>query len=215
MKSFLPLALFLSAATISHVQAVAAEPTYKCGFLGPNGSREKCPAGYYCPAGPTPSTPIVAVQCPAGFYCPKSTCVPVACDCGYKCPAGSPKQIKCQSPFYCPGMQNANMTLCPIGYSCGVPGMCEPTPCCPGTFVTCPGKKTCDPCPKGRYCPTATQSVLCPEGSYCPIGASAPTQCPAGQYCPLGSAKPKVCPPGKTSPAGCRSASQCHKAGDD
>ena len=201
--------LLLATTILSLAESVAVSPTYLCGFTGPAGSRQKCPAGYYCPAGPTPSTPIVPVQCPAGSYCPKGTCQPLLCNCGYKCPAGSAKEIKCQPPFYCPGMGNYNMTLCPIGYSCGEAAMCAPTACCPGTYVTCAGKKSCDQCPAGRYCPTATQSVLCPEGSYCPIGASAPMQCPENQYCPLGSAKPKSCPPRKTSPAGCKSASEC------
>lgn len=184
---------------------------YRCGFTGISGSptEQRCSPGYYCPAGPTASTPIVPVECPAGFYCPRGTCTPIPCNCGNKCPAGSPKQIKCRPPFYCPGMQNSNMTLCPIGYSCGEPAMCAPMACSPGTYVTCPGKKTCDLCPKGRYCPTATQSVLCPEGSYCPKGVSAPTQCPANQYCPLGSPKPRSCPPGKRSAAGSKSVREC------
>ena len=209
MQSFLSITLALAATILSLVESVAVTSTYQCGSIGPAASRQKCPAGYYCPAGATPSTPIVAVQCPAGSYCPRGTCTPLLCDCGYKCPAGSAAAIKCQPPFYCPGQGNANMTLCPISYSCGVPAMCAPTACCPGTYVTCAGKKACDLCPAGRYCPIATQSLLCPEGSYCPIGASAPMQCPANQYCPLGSAKPISCPPRKTSPAGSKAVSEC------
>ena len=203
--------LILAVTTMTVVDSVAnvGNAVYKCGRLGPVGSDTKCPAGYFCPAGDSPSTPIVAVKCPAGFYCPAGTCTPVACNCGNKCPAGSAQQTKCRPPFYCPGKNNDNMTLCPIGYSCGEVAMCAPTACCPGTYVTCAGKKSCDACPAGRYCPTATSTVLCPAGSYCPIGASAPTQCPANMYCPLGSAKPKSCPPRKNSEPGCKSVEQC------
>ena len=57
--------------------------------------------------------------------------------------------------------------------------MCAATQCPPGTFVSCAGKKSCDPCPAGRYCPVPTSSFLCPAGSYCPAGATAPADCPA------------------------------------
>jgi len=184
---------------------------YSCGHTGPDGSptQKDCPAGFYCPAGSTPSTPIVPVSCPAGSRCPKGSCLPAGCDCGYKCPAGSAGQIKCQPPFYCPGKNNTKMTLCPIGSMCDQPGMCAPTPCPPGSYVSCAGKKSCDPCPAGRFCSSTTSSVLCPAGSYCPIGATAPTQCPAGRYCPLGSAQPKDCAQGTTSAAGAASAKEC------
>ena len=210
MQYFIFVALALTTATLSLVESVARPPTYQCGFLGAVGSRrQRCPAGYYCPAGATPSTPIVAVKCPAGSYCPRGRCTPLLCECRHKCPAGSSKQIECQPPFYCPGTGNANMTLCPIGFSCGEPAMCAPTVCSPGTFVTCAGKVSCDLCSAGRYCPTPTSTTLCPAGSYCPKGASAPTQCPENQYCPLGSAQPISCPASKSSPAGCTAATEC------
>ena len=200
----------------TQVQIVTVEincscTNYSCGRLGPNGSptQTECPAGHYCPSGPTPSTPIVPLPCPAGYYCPPGSCNATACPCGYKCPAGSSEPIQCQPPYYCPGTRNSNMTLCPIGYMCDQPGMCSPTVCPNGTFVTCSGKTWCSPCSAGRYCPSPTMSVLCPAGSYCPSGSSAPTQCPASHYCPLGSATPKNCSSGQTSAAGSKSTSQC------
>jgi len=205
----LTLVLAVSALAIVDCVATVGNDVYKCGRLGPLGSDKSCPAGYFCPAGATPSTPIVPVKCPAGSYCPAGTCTPVACGCGHKCPAGSFQQTKCRPPFYCSGMNNANMTLCPIGFSCGEVAMCEPKACFPGSYVSCAGKKSCDLCSPGRYCPTATSTILCPAGSYCPLGASAPTQCPANQYCPLGSAKPRSCPPRKSSDPGCKSVDQC------
>jgi len=192
-------------------QCACPQTTYSCGRTGPDGSpaQKDCQAGFYCPAGSTASTPIVPVSCPAGFHCPRGSCSPLECECGHKCPAGSSEQIECQPPFYCPGKGNANMTLCPAGSMCDQPRMCAPTPCPPGTYVSCAGKKSCDACPAGRYCSTAASSVLCPAGSYCPRGASAPAQCPASRFCPVGSARPKDCPAGTTSAAGSASAQQC------
>lgn len=193
-----------------------AVPTYTCGFYVPPStvSEVPCKAGYYCPAGLTPSTPIVPVKCPAGFYCDPGTCTPEPCKCGYKCPAGSAQPTQCQPPFYCPDPKATNQTICPIGYKCDKPGMCNATVCPLGTYVSCAGKISCDACPAGRYCPEVTQSVLCREGYYCPPGSSAPTVCPAGSYCPLGSSAPVACPNGMSSEAGCKSKSKC-KTTDD
>ena len=185
-------------------------PVFVCGFYGTE--QLSCPAGFYCPSGATPSTPIQKVKCPAGSSCGPGVCAPTPCPCGFKCPAGSSAPTECQPPFYCPNTSSVTMTLCPIGFKCDVPGMCQPTPCPPGTFVTCAGKKSCDACAAGRYCPTPTSSVLCPAGSFCPEGSSAPALCPALSYCPLGSAQPLACPPGTTSDAGARKRSQCTPA---
>ena len=188
---------------------------YTCGYYVPPGFpqspayEQPCRSGYYCPLGPTPSTPIVPVKCPGGYYCGRGTCTPLNCTCGFKCPAGSSAPIECQPPYYCPNQLATSQTLCPIGYKCDQPGLCAPTPCPPGTFVTCAGKVSCDACAKGRYCPTVTTTVLCPAGYYCPGGVSAPTPCTANHYCHLGSAEPIHCPDGKTSPAGSSSKSQC------
>jgi hypothetical protein len=193
-----------------------SRPTYTCGFYLPTSTRREAPcrSRYYCPSGPTPSTPIVPVICPAGYHCPEATCTPIPCPCGTKCPEGSPAPITCQPPFYCPDPLASNQTLCPIGYKCDKPAMCNATACPPGTFVTCAGKVTCDACPAGRYCPVPTSSILCPAGYYCPIDSSAPALCPAGRYCPLGSAEPAPCPPPTTSPAGSTSSLQCVRAAE-
>ena len=84
---------------------------------------------------------------------------------------------------------------------CDKPAMCVPTKCVPGTYVSCAGKKSCDACPKGRYCPTPMTTVLCPAGSYCPEGTSAPTPCPADKHCPRGSSV-LYCPAGQHREAG-------------
>ena len=190
----------------------SAPPVFTCGyFVPPLGISEvPCPPGFYCPSGPSPSTPIVPVKCPGGYVCAGlGTCNPVPCPCGFKCPEGSAEQIECQPPYYCPHALATSQTVCPIGFKCDKPGLCNATACPPGTHVTCAGKRTCDPCDKGRYCPNATTSTLCPKGYYCPLGSSAPTLCPAKAYCPLGSEEPKWCPTGTSSPPGSDSKSQC------
>ena len=196
--------------------STTTQPTYTCGFYIPHQERrsdgiqeQPCKPGYYCPLGPTPSTPIVPLKCPGGYVCGPGTCTPVPCPCGYKCPEGSATKIKCQPPFYCPNALATSQTVCPIGFKCDKPGLCNATACQPGTFVSCAGKQSCDQCPKGRYCPTATSSVLCPKGFFCPQGSSAPKQCPAAAYCPLGSEHPSPCPEGKSSSPGSHSESQC------
>jgi hypothetical protein len=165
-----------------------ADGTPKCQYKpnGPNSIGKECRAGYYCPNN------VVAIRCPAGYFCPPGSCSPLACSCGHKCPRGSVVQITCRPPFYCPGTRNYNQTLCPIASKCDRPAMCTPTPCSPGTFVTCPGKITCDCCSAGRYCPTPTTSLICPEGSYCPACSGSPKPCPQDLVCRLGSSAPQV-----------------------
>ena len=190
---------------------MCAPITYKCGNYSTESPpyQKPCRSGYYCPPGATPNTPITPVKCPGGYYCGAGTCNPLPCPCGYKCPAGSSAPIASQPPYYIPHNRSTGQTLCPIGYKCSRPALCNATLCLNGTYVTCAGKKTCDPCPAGRYCPTPTRSVLCPAGSYCAGGASAPTPCQANNYCPLGSSKSVACPLGKISPAGSKSKYQC------
>ena len=188
---------------------------FKCGFYLPHGFpqlasyEQPCRSGYYCPAGATPLTPISPIKCPAGYYCGKETCHPVPCSCGYKCPAGSSAPIASQPPYYIPNQLATNQTLCPIGHKCDQPAMCNATACANGTYVSCAGKKTCDPCPAGRYCPTVTKSVLCPAGSFCAAGVAWPTKCPANHFCPLGSSGPIACKAGATSGEGSKSVHSC------
>ena len=188
---------------------------FKCGFYLPHGFpvlysyEQPCRSGYYCPSGNTSLTPINPIKCPAGYYCGKEACHPSPCDCGYKCPAGSSAPIASQPPYYIPQPLATSQTLCPIGYKCDQPALCNATKCPNGTYVSCAGKKSCDPCPAGRYCPIVTKSVLCPAGYYCAAGSHAPKQCPANYYCPLGSSWTTACPGGKKSAPGAKSARAC------
>jgi hypothetical protein len=189
MASFNTALLLLAAASLSAVDAWNCA----CGFYCPDPVKKfraplVCPAGSFCKRSGYNATSF-PTPCPAGSFCPKGSCAPSDCPCGYKCPPKSPDMIQCQPPFYCPGTKNSAQTLCPIGAKCDEPGMCEIKKCPPGTFVSCAGKKTCDLCPKGRFCATPTSSVLCPAGFFCPEGSSAPTPCPADKSCPLGSHK--------------------------
>ena len=188
---------------------------YKCGFYVPPNYpvspsyQQACRSGYYCPAGATPYTPIVPKKCPPGHYCGQKTCTPIECSCGYKCPAGSSAPIASEPPFYIPERGAVNQTVCPIGYKCDQRAMCNATRCPNGTYVSCAGKKSCDPCPAGRYCPVVTKSVLCPAGYSCGPGSSSPTRCPSNYYCPLGSSKAVACPGQKKSGPGAKSSASC------
>ena len=184
------LALLLIGASIY----VADAWNCQCGTYCPDPVKKfrspvACPAGSYCPKSKYNATSF-PVACPAGKFCPKGSCAPSACPCGSKCPAKSSAPTLCQPPFYCPKQNSSSMTLCPIGYMCDKPGMCEPSKCEPGTFVTCVGKVSCDACPKGRFCPTVTTSTLCPAGFFCPGSSPEPIPCPPNKRCPLGSHKP-------------------------
>ena len=198
-----------------HLKVSTTPTSYLCGYYVPANltqspsNQKPCRAGYYCPVGPKPLTPIVPVRCPPGYFCGVGTCTPSPCQCGHKCPAGSSAPIASQPPYYIPNKLAINQTLCPVGFMCSVPGLCAPIPCPLGTYVSCAGKKSCDPCPKGRYCPLVTSSLLCPAGSFCAGGASAPTMCPAGHFCPLGASAALSCPARTTSPPGAKSKSQC------
>ena len=190
MTSIQSAVLLLAAASLSVVDAWYCD----CGKYCPDPVKKFrapviCPAGSYCQKSAYNATSH-PTPCPAGSYCPEGACSPIDCPCGYKCPPKSPAPIECQSPFYCPGTKNSAQTLCPIGYKCDTPGMCEAIKCLPGTYVSCAGKKSCDACPKGRFCATPTSSVLCPAGFFCPEGSSAPQPCPVGKACPLGSYTP-------------------------
>ena len=201
MPSYSATILLFAAASLSVADAWYCE----CGTYCPDPVKKfrapvACPAGSFCKKSKYNATSAPS-PCPAGFFCPKSSCTPTPCPCGFKCPAKSSAPIQCQSPFYCPSTKSTAQTLCPIGYMCDKPGMCEATKCAPGTYVSCAGKKSCDTCPKGRYCPTVTTTVLCPAGSYCPEGSSAPTPCPADKHCPRGSSA-LYCPAGQHREAG-------------
>ena len=94
-----------------------------------------------------------------------------------------------------PGTRNSAQTLCPIRHMYDQPGMCEPVKCPPGTFVSCAGKKSCDPCPKGRYCSTATSLVVCPGVSSARRGRLRRIRArpvPGARRCPSGSQHPAI-----------------------
>jgi len=180
--------LFL-AASLSVADAWYCE----CGTYCPDAVKKfraplPCPAGSYCTRSAYNATSFPK-PCPAGNVCPRGSCLPLPCPCGYKCPAKTTAAIICQPPFYCPKQNSTTQTLCPIGSKCDLPGMCVPTACEPGTYVSCAGKKSCDPCPKGRFCATPTSSVLCPAGFFCPAASSQPIPCPPNKSCPAGSWK--------------------------
>ena len=180
------LIITLMSILITGFPIVNSEGSLKCQYQpsGPNSVATTCPARYFC------TNISTAILCPAGYYCPSGSCNPIPCECGHKCPPGGMAQIACQPPYYCPGIKNVNQTLCPIGFKCDQSAMCTPAPCAPGTYVSCAGKRSCPCCSPGRYCPTATTSLICPQGSYCPPCSFSPKPCPKGKVCHLGASAP-------------------------
>jgi hypothetical protein len=175
----------------------------------------QCTAGYYCEAGSTIPTAIVAdkghytlagassqTPCAKGTYNPlpgQSTCVP--CRIGYYCDElGMSENIKdCITGHYCP-QGTTDPVRCPIGtYNDLING---------GSLAAC---KDCLP---GKYCNAEGLSAVagtCAAGYFCKIKSkleaaeTADTDgnfgpCPVGHYCPAGTAEPIKCPPGTYNP---------------
>ena len=184
--------LFLAVlAIVSSVDGVTVNVPVFCNYTNSNGVSMRCPIGYACNITQLEGQ---AIKCNATQSCGGGTCTPELCPCGFKCPNGV--AIVCQPPYYCPNEGSTAQTVCPIGFKCDQPKMCAPVHCPSGTYVSCPGKQSCDSCPAGRFCPNVTTSILCPAGYSCIGGVSAPTRCQAGRFCHIGSSAPKPCPPG-------------------
>ena len=103
------------------------------------------------------------------------TCVP--CPASYYCSSGSP--ILCPAGSYCP-LSSINAPLCPKGTFSNA-GAASCTACPAGFFASASGSTSCQQCPGGHFCPSATSSwahLNCGRGNYCPDGSGAPTPCP-------------------------------------
>lgn len=93
--------------------------------------------------------------------------------------------------------------VCPLGWYCPYynasdtstyPVQCAPTNEC---LINRLEAKFCDPqgkyeptlCPKGYYCPTATQLIKCPANHFCPLGQYKPQECGMLSTCDAGAEK--------------------------
>jgi len=138
---------------------------------GSLGKCEACGKGSFCPEGTLHDGGLALGSarinlCPAGYFCPEPT-LAFLCPPGYFCPLGSHK------PFSCDGIALSNVAMagnyCPIGSDMPF-GLC----------------------PKGWYCPDASQAFRCPEGHYCEVQSLEPKPCASFSSCPEGSRRPGI-----------------------
>mmetsp|Transcript_60670 Transcript_60670/g.70354 ORF Transcript_60670/g.70354 Transcript_60670/m.70354 type:complete len:757 (-) Transcript_60670:522-2792(-) len=96
--------------------------------------------------------------------------------------------VMCPRGFHCPGFNASDPATYPV--------YCPPSPDCQTQRLQgmlCDNSMgTYEPwiCPKGKYCPDASQILECPSEYYCPLGQAAPLPCPAGSTCSAGSESP-------------------------
>eukprot|EP00501_MAST-03F_sp_TOSAG23-6_P001115 GSMAST32.ASY1.ANO1.1158.1 assembled CDS len=128
-------------------------------------------------------------RCPSGYYCPAGTINPTAnASCGhvsFYCPAGSESPNNSQPGYYTVGgtpITRHAQRICPMGYWCntGVKQLCSA-----GYFGSSEGLST-------KQC-----SGICPAGYFCywcGRGSTSPTENSCGSanvYCPKGSGSPQ------------------------
>ena len=164
---------------------------------------ERCPAGYFCRAGTTTSTPssdpTSPQQCSAGFYCVSGVyqnvsvsgdiLTPQPCTPGAYCLAGSDSPTGtgiCPAGTYCPEGSVSPSYTAPGTYtpSSGFPLSLS---CSPGRYMPSSNASTCLSCPPGRYCTASglTEGILCPPGTYRSASDSITVgclSCPEGTY---------------------------------
>ncbi len=196
-----------------------------------------CTAGYVCDEVNMTSTN--GKECPPGFYCPTGTIIPRPCPVGsYSFTTARPEAANCTlcpAGMYC---NQENLTIpgvgkCFQGYFCNR-GATGPAPNGTVTLLGGGGWSGSGPCPKGHYCPNATQAPIacdpgtynpllgqdsavacidCPTGSYCGTsGLGQPSNvCQAGYYCGVGAitATANTCPLGKMCPPGSATPQNC------
>ncbi|KAK1944623.1 hypothetical protein P3T76_004535 [Phytophthora citrophthora] len=180
----------------------------------------RCPGGTFGVV-PGLTSPLCSGLCTAGFYCPEGSTSSREKSCGhsiYYCPAGSAARRRVDSGYYTVTFPTNSTNLpmidssqggfgqqkrCEKGFYCvfGIRRVCPAGVFGDSTRVTTP--ECSDLCPKGSYCPEATNvpvpcppgtfgsdfgltnarcSGLCPIGSYCVLGTITPVPCPAGTY---------------------------------
>eukprot|EP01135_Chromosphaera_perkinsii_P005913 Nk52_evm8s371 gene=Nk52_evmTU8s371 len=168
------------------------------GFTCTNGvTPDMCPAGSYCPSGtgvnPTPcpagtfsntkglQSKDECTSCSAGKYCgiPGSTTVTGDCSAGFYCTSGVDRPTPSGAHTGVGGVCGKG-TMCPGGSS-------SPQECAAGTYSNSNGLSSCLQCPKGYFCPKATQDFSanpCPKGHFCPLGTGdgKANPCPSGTF---------------------------------
>ena len=137
-----------------------------------------CAPGYYCPAA---STRANQEPCPAGTYSDRFDlhdpldCV--TCPRGFRCAPGATSKnsliTACPANHYCPEGTHATGDFaerpCPAGYKSEANGK---------------SLEDCVKCSYGTYCLAGAGEAACPKGHYCPLATESAQQfpCPQGYY---------------------------------
>ncbi|KAJ8535084.1 hypothetical protein ON010_g13655 [Phytophthora cinnamomi] len=178
----------------------------------------RCPGGTFG-AVPGLTSPSCSGLCAAGFFCPEGSTSPQQKPCGtsvFYCPTGSAERRRVDDGYYTITFPTDQRNLpmidsslggagqqirCEKGYYCvfGIRRVCPAGVFGDSTRVTTPACSA--PCPKGSYCPEATNvPILCPAGTFGgEIGlmdARCSGLCPIGYYCQIGTITPTPCPAG-------------------
>jgi ABC-type multidrug transport system ATPase subunit len=144
-----------------------------------------CRAGFYDGFDASRGVAVQAERCPSGFYCPAGfTCLSPCLAPGSLCGVVSDGEVCSEAPRTFP----SNSSLyCDCGERpVAVVNATSPT----GTTLKCGGSGKLAKCPAGSFCPNPLTSDACPEGFFCSVGTAEPRKCPQVATCPAGAKEP-------------------------
>lgn len=188
-----------------------------------------CPERHACLAG-TGGGQQPKLDCIAGHYCPNGTQFQTQFNCppgtwsGSNSLASSDECTVCETGKHCIGGQSSVSGNCSMGYYCPLGSFRSDQFACPsGTYsnqTNLAAAEECDICPKGHYCPSASNTPTpCPGGSYAALEGSIDSgtalswpsciSCPPGYSCVEGSVTPLPCGIGMHSNIGASACLQC------
>ena len=166
----------------------------------------RCPAGYFC-SNPNPALCLPGSACPSGSFAP-TPCAP-----GTFSSSGASLCTPCARASYTSsnGSVNCASQCAPgtYGFTTGGASASQAcTTCSAGKFTDYFGATFCDPCPPGRFGPSAgansvTSCLPCPPGTLNPFSGAATLDdcggCSPGSFSSSpGSARCTPCPAGTT-----------------
>ena len=140
-----------------------------------------CAGGFY-------GTDIdLPTPCPDGFFCPGGVTCPIACPPGAACARSSPHPTTALKCVY--GGRGDKVDAWTRPFALGLVDLpSNGTELLYGPWLSvldgagaaagiCPGARSLQLCPAGRFCRTPSESAPCPAGRKCPPGSSAPRRC--------------------------------------
>ena len=164
-----------------------------------------CRAGFYDGYDATRGVVVQAERCPSGFYCPAGfTCLNPCLAPGSLCGVLNDGRICSETPRRGarpppPGATDAgrrrrrapppseHSLYCDCGeLPLAIVNATSPT----GSTLKCGGSGKLAKCAAGSYCSSPLTSDTCPEGFFCSVGTAEPRECPRVATCPAGSEEP-------------------------